>query len=121
MNTTSNGTLDHRRGVTRVLIANRGEIAIRIARACAELEIETVAIYPEDDSQSLHVRKSDSAVLIPGRGAAAYLDAASIVEAAKKAGCDTVHPGYGFLSESAGFARLCGEAGIIFAGPSLTC
>ena len=104
--------------VTRLLIANRGEVAIRIARACAELGVASVAAYPEDDRLSLHVRKADDAVRVPGRGAAAYLDGAAIVAAAKAAGCDAIHPGYGFLSESADFARLCAEAGLVFVGPS---
>ena len=82
--------------VTRLLIANRGEVAIRIARACAELGVASVAAYPEDDRLSLHVRKADDAVRVPGRGAAAYLDGAAIVAAAKAAGCDAIHPGYRF-------------------------
>jgi acetyl/propionyl-CoA carboxylase alpha subunit len=101
-----------------LLIANRGEIAIRIARSAAEMGIATVAIYSEDDAQSLHTRKADKAVGLSGSGVAAYLDAAQIVAAAKEAGCDAIHPGYGFLSENGDFARRCAEAGIIFVGPS---
>nr|WP_256873468.1 carboxyl transferase domain-containing protein [Pseudomonas taiwanensis] len=101
-----------------MLIANRGEIAIRIARAAAELGIRSVAVYAEDDSQSLHLRKADLAVPLVGRGAAAYLDAAQLVEVALRNGCDAVHPGYGFLSENADFARQCEAAGIRFIGPS---
>ncbi|MBT3694950.1 MAG: hypothetical protein HN752_04325, partial [Gammaproteobacteria bacterium] len=85
--------------MNKLLIANRGEIAIRITRAAQELGLTAVAIYPEDDAQSLHVRLADEAVLLDGRGASAYLDIAQIVQLAKDAGCDGVHPGYGFLSE----------------------
>ena len=101
-----------------LLIANRGEIAIRIARSAAEMGIATVAIFSEDDAQSLHTRKADKAVGLSGSGVATYLDAAQIVAAAKEAGCDAIHPGYGFLSENGDFARRCAEAGIIFVGPS---
>lgn len=103
--------------ITRLLIANRGEVAIRIAQACAALGIGTVAVHPADDAASLHVRKADSARELPGRGARAYLDGAAIVAAARESGCDAIHPGYGFLSENAGFARACEEAGLIFVGP----
>src|SRR5215212_5020112 len=102
----------------RVLIANRGEIAIRIARAAADLGIQTVAVYPQDDAKSLHVGAADQAVQLPGAGARAYLDIAAVVKAAKDSGCDCVHPGYGFLSENAAFARACAEAGLTFIGPS---
>ncbi|MBR1178922.1 biotin/lipoyl-binding protein [Bradyrhizobium sp. KB893862 SZCCT0404] len=101
----------------RLLIANRGEIAIRIARAAADAGITTVAIHPADDALSLHVRVADEAVEIPGRGARAYLDIDAVVKAAKAAGCDAVHPGYGFLSENAAFAKACADAGITFVGP----
>ncbi|MFI5353483.1 MAG: carboxyl transferase domain-containing protein [Candidatus Binatales bacterium] len=100
-----------------LLIANRGEIAIRIIRAAAEMGIRTVAVFPEDDARSLHTRKADQARALRGVGAAAYLNADQIVAAAKAAGCDAIHPGYGFLSENAGFARRCAEAGITFVGP----
>ncbi|MBS0220646.1 MAG: biotin/lipoyl-binding protein [Proteobacteria bacterium] len=102
----------------KLLIANRGEIAIRIAQAAAELGIETVGVHSEDDATSLHVRRVDRAVALKGRGAAAYLDIAAVVAAAKKAGCDAIHPGYGFLSENAGLARACGEAKLVFVGPT---
>ncbi len=103
--------------LSRLLIANRGEIAIRIARSAAELGIGTVAIHSADDAQSLHVRAADEALALEGTGAAAYLDAAQVVAVAKAAGCDAIHPGYGFISENAAFARLCAEAGIAFVGP----
>jgi acetyl/propionyl-CoA carboxylase alpha subunit/acetyl-CoA carboxylase carboxyltransferase component len=102
----------------KLLIANRGEIAIRIARAASELGLETVAVYASEDARSLHVRRADEAVALSGRGASAYLDIAQIVSVARATGCDVVHPGYGFLSEHSGFARALGEAGISFAGPT---
>ena len=100
-----------------LLIANRGEIAIRIIRAAAEMGIRTVAIFPDDDSTSLHTKKADEARRLNGVGAAAYLDGEQIIALAKEAGCDAIHPGYGFLSENAGFARRCVDAGITFIGP----
>ncbi len=103
--------------VTSLLIANRGEIAIRIIRAAAELGIRTVAIYSEDDAQSLHTRKADEAHALEGKGAPAYLNAEQIIAAAKQTDCDAIHPGYGFLSENANFARRCAEEGITFVGP----
>ncbi|MFC5697724.1 carboxyl transferase domain-containing protein [Pseudomonas sp. GCM10022186] len=106
------------RAIQTLLIANRGEIAIRIARAAAELGMVSVAVYAEDDGDSLHLRKADRAVPLKGRGAAAYLDAVQLVEIARQHGCDAVHPGYGFLSENADFARQCEAAGLRFIGPS---
>ena len=106
-------------GLTSLLIANRGEIAIRIARAAAELGIRTVAIFSEDDAQSLHTQKMDEALPLQGRGAAAYLDIEQILALAAQAGCAAIHPGYGFLSENAEFARRCAEAGINFVGPQV--
>ncbi len=102
----------------RLLIANRGEIAIRIARAASELGIETVAVFAPEDARSLHVRRADRSVQLKGRGAAAYLDIAGMVEVARREGCDVVDPGYGFLSENAAFARALTDAGIAFAGPT---
>jgi acetyl/propionyl-CoA carboxylase alpha subunit/acetyl-CoA carboxylase carboxyltransferase component len=102
----------------KLLIANRGEIAIRIARAAGEAGLATVAIYPADDALSLHVRTADAAHEIPGRGARAYLDIEAVIAAAKATGCDALHPGYGFLSENPALARRCAEEGIVFIGPS---
>ncbi len=103
--------------VKKLLIANRGEIAIRVARTAAEMGIATVAIHSEDDAQSLHVRAADTAQAIPGSGAAAYLNSQAIIAAARENGCDAIHPGYGFLSENADFANACRLAGITFVGP----
>jgi acetyl/propionyl-CoA carboxylase alpha subunit len=104
--------------LARVLIANRGEVAIRVSRACAELGVGSVAVHSVDDADCLHVIKADAAVALPGRGVAAYLDAGAIVAAASNAGCDAVHPGYGFLSESAELAERCAAAGLTFVGAS---
>jgi acetyl/propionyl-CoA carboxylase alpha subunit/acetyl-CoA carboxylase carboxyltransferase component len=103
--------------ITHLLIANRGEIAIRIARAAADLGIATTSVYSEDDALSLHTRVSDDTHALKGQGAAAYLDIAQIVAAAREAKCDAIHPGYGFLSENADFARACAAAGLTFVGP----
>jgi pyruvate carboxylase len=102
---------------SRVLIANRGEIAIRIAQACDELGSETLAVYAEDDHASLHTRKADRAVALQGRGVAAYLDQAQLLAVARAEQCDAIHPGYGFLAENAAFAEQCEAAGIRFIGP----
>ena len=100
-----------------LLVANRGEIAIRVMRAAAEMGIHTVAVYSEDDADSLHTRMASEARLLEGLGVAAYLDGEQILALARKAGCDALHPGYGFLAESARFAARCGETGIRFVGP----
>jgi acetyl/propionyl-CoA carboxylase alpha subunit len=104
--------------IKKLLIANRGEIAVRIAHATADLDIVTVAAYPRDDEHSLHVRVADQSVMLDGRGAAAYLDGAQLARIAAEAGCDAVHPGYGFLSESREFAKQCERAGVTFVGPA---
>ena len=101
----------------KLLIANRGEIAIRIARAASELGLVSVAVHSEDDARSLHLRMADEVVALKGSGAAAYLDMDGIIAAAKETGCDAIHPGYGFLSENAAFAAKCAEAGLAFVGP----
>jgi acetyl/propionyl-CoA carboxylase alpha subunit len=104
--------------VQRLLIANRGEVAIRVMRAALELGIEPVAVFSEDDDQSLHVSRSQEAVALRGTGPAAYLDVDQLVAAAATASCQALHPGYGFVSESAVLARACAAAGIVFAGPA---
>jgi acetyl-CoA carboxylase biotin carboxylase subunit len=102
----------------RILIANRGEIAVRVIRACRELGIECVAVYSTADGESLHVRLADRAVCIgPPAPAESYLSVPSLIGAAQTTGCDAVHPGYGFLAENAGFARACEENDIVFIGP----
>jgi acetyl/propionyl-CoA carboxylase alpha subunit/acetyl-CoA carboxylase carboxyltransferase component len=104
--------------VTKLLIANRGEIAIRIARAAGDLGISTVAVHSTDDVNSLHPRMADQAFALPASGVAAYLDQDAIIAAARETGCDAIHPGYGFLAERADFARACAAAGLTFIGPS---
>jgi acetyl/propionyl-CoA carboxylase alpha subunit len=106
-----------RRKFSTLLIANRGEIAIRVARTAAELGLPTLAIYSEDDVQALHTRHADAAAALRGGGVSAYLDGEQILGVAREHGCDGIHPGYGFLSENAEFARRCAELGIAFIGP----
>ncbi len=101
-----------------VLIANRGEIATRIAQALTALGCRTLGINSNDDARSLHTRKVDQAIALPGSGPAAYLDTDAILEIAQQHGCDSIHPGYGFLSESTEFARRCMDAGLTWIGPS---
>lgn len=105
--------------IRRLLIANRGEIAIRVARACRELGVQSIAVYSDADVNAAHVAECDRAVRI---GAApptdSYLNAPAIIEAARSTGADAIHPGYGFLSENAAFAAACENAGVVFVGPS---
>ena len=96
----------------RVLIANRGEIALRILRACREMGIDTVAVYSQADAEALHVQLATQAVCIgPARAADSYLNQSALLTAAKATGCDGIHPGYGFLSENADFADACAAGG----------
>ena len=103
--------------LTRVLVANRGEIAIRVMRAAADLGIGSVAVHAEDDRDGLHTRRADHVVPLRGTGPAAYLDVDQIIAAAVDSGCDSIHPGYGFLAENPELARRCDVAGIAFVGP----
>ncbi|OBB63751.1 carboxyl transferase domain-containing protein [Mycobacterium sp. 852014-50255_SCH5639931] len=100
-----------------VLVANRGEIALRIIRTAVELGMRTVAVYAEDDAESPHVHAADEAIGLPGAGPRAYLDQPAMLAAAKSCGAELIHPGYGFLSENAEFARTCAGAGYAFVGP----
>ncbi len=101
----------------KLLIANRGEIAIRIMRTAAEMGIETVAVYARDDAQALHTRKADESHPLAEDGVPAYLNGGRLLEIAAETGCDAVHPGYGFLSENAEFARRCAAQDVTFVGP----
>src|SRR5918993_5176442 len=102
----------------KVLIANRGEIAVRVICACKDLGIRTVAVYSEADRNSLHVRFADEAICIgPAKSTRSYLDIASVISAAEITNVDAIHPGYGFLSENADFAEVCEASGIKFVGP----
>ena len=102
----------------KILIANRGEISIRIIRAAQELDIQTVAICSEDDATALHCKLADQTVTLTGSGASAYLDIEQVIQAAKNTHCEAIHPGYGFLSENPEFARQCELANITFIGPT---
>ncbi len=102
----------------KVLVANRGEIAIRVMRTCRELGLQTVAVYSEADRSALHVRQADQAFCIgPPPSRESYLKGEKVLEVAKQCGADAIHPGYGFLSENAGFVRMCEKAGVTFIGP----
>src|SRR4029079_4360194 len=104
--------------IKRLLIANRGEIALRIIRACRELGIETVAVHSDADAGAPHAIAADRAIRIgPAPATESYLSIAKILDAARSSGADAVHPGYGFLSENAAFAAACGGAGLTFVGP----
>jgi acetyl/propionyl-CoA carboxylase alpha subunit/acetyl-CoA carboxylase carboxyltransferase component len=104
--------------ICRLLVANRGEIALRVLDAAAGLGVATVAVHAADESGARHVERADAAHRLPGSGPGAYLDADALLDVALRAGCDAVHPGYGFLSESAAFARRCVEAGLTWVGPA---
>jgi pyruvate carboxylase subunit A len=102
----------------KILIANRGEIAVRIIRACAEMGIRSVAIYSEADRFALHVKKADESYCIGSEPVAGYLNIYALVNLAAATGCDAIHPGYGFLSENAQFAKACADRGLVFIGPA---
>lgn len=104
--------------ITKILIANRGEIAVRIVRACAEMGIRSVAIYADADRHALHVKRADEAYSIGAEPLAGYLNPRKLVNLAVETGCDALHPGYGFLSENAELAEICAERGIKFIGPA---
>ena len=106
--------------ITKILIANRGEIAVRIVRACAEMGITSVAIYTDADRHSLHLKKADESYNIGPDSVAGYLNANRIVNLAVATGCDALHPGYGFLSENPMLAEICARRGIRFIGPNAT-
>src|SRR5688572_25811193 len=102
----------------KILIANRGEIALRVICACKDLGIRTVAVYSEADRNSLHVRFADEAICIgPAKSSRSYLDIPSVISAAEITNVDAIHPGYGFLSENADFAEVCDASGVTFIGP----
>lgn len=103
---------------SKVLIANRGEIAVRLVRALRDLGMASVAVHARDDAAALHVQLADTAVALDATGPSAYLDIAALIAIAKVQGCDAVHPGYGFLSERADFAQACADAGLVFIGPT---
>ena len=103
---------------TKVLVANRGEIAVRVMRALKEMGIASVGVYSEVDREAPHVREADEAFLLgPGPAAESYLNVEKLLEVAKQAGAEAIHPGYGFLAENAPFAHACKKAKVVFIGP----
>ena len=104
--------------IKKILVANRGEIAVRIVRACSEMGIKSVAIYSDADRHALHVKKADEAYNIGSDPVIGYLNAHNIVNLAVASGCDALHPGYGFLSENPELAEICARRGIKFIGPA---
>ena len=110
------------KSINKILIANRGEIAVRIIRACKEMGITSVAVFSDADKDSLHVKYADEAVNIgPPLSRKSYLNIDNIIKAAKDKNADAIHPGYGFLSENESFAKACTENGLIFIGPTAEC
>ena len=106
----------------KILIANRGEVALRIMRACKELGVHTVAVYSTEDADTYPVQYADERVCIgPAQATKSYLVMANIIQAALNTGAEAIHPGYGFLAENADFARMCAENGLVFIGPSADC
>jgi hypothetical protein len=103
----------------KLLVANRGEIAVRVLRAANELQLQTVCVYTPEDGEALHRTKADEAYQLgePGHPVRGYLDVEALIEVAQRCGADALHPGYGFLSESAALAQACADAGIVFVGP----
>src|ERR1700683_3707784 len=109
----------HFRRFRTLLIANRGEIAVRVIHTAKAMGLRTVAVYSEADRGALHVAMADEAVLLgPSRARDSYLNIERVIEAARKSGAEAIHPGYGFLSESAEFAQACFDAGLVFVGPT---
>jgi acetyl-CoA/propionyl-CoA carboxylase len=107
------------RVISSILIANRGEIALRVIRASKELGIRAIAVYSDEDTRSVHVKRADEAYHIgPAAAVESYLNTQKIIETATMAGADAIHPGYGFLSEDENFAEMCEKKGIVFIGPS---